>query len=46
MNKLAFLFWAHAFFWIVLFLYLYGLTRKVERLRTDIDALKNSSEKS
>ena len=40
MDNLTYLFWAHAIFWVVLFLYFYGLVRKVERLRKELEEVK------
>ena len=45
MDNLTYLFWAHAIFWVVLFLYFYGLVRKVGKLRREIDSLKDPSQK-
>lgn len=46
MDNLAYLFWAHAIFTAVLFVYLYALIRKVDSLRKEIESLKDPSPKS
>lgn len=46
MDNLTYLFWAHAIFVAVLFVYLYSLARKMENLGKEIDSLKESSHTS
>ncbi len=46
MDNLAYLFWAHVIFWILLFLYILNLVEKNKKLQKELEALKNSINKT
>jgi CcmD family protein len=45
-DNLSYLFWAHVIFWAFLFFYIFCLIEKNKRLERELDALKNSINKS
>ena len=46
MDNLSYLFWAHVIFWILLFLYIFNLVEKNKKLQKELEALKNSINKT
>ncbi|HXG30836.1 MAG TPA: hypothetical protein VNK81_04255 [Thermodesulfobacteriota bacterium] len=40
---MIYLFWAHVIFWVALFIYIYGLIRKSESLKRELEAMKGQS---
>ncbi|KRT67052.1 MAG: hypothetical protein XU11_C0001G0034 [Candidatus Dadabacteria bacterium CSP1-2] len=46
MDNLSYLFWAHVIFWILLFLYIFNLVGKNKKLQKELEALKNSINKT
>ncbi|MGH7800038.1 MAG: CcmD family protein [Thermodesulfobacteriota bacterium] len=46
MDNLSYLFWAHVIFWILLFLYILNLVEKNKKLQKELEALKNSINKT
>ena len=46
MDNLHYLFWAHVIFWILLFLYTFNLVGKNKKLQKELEALKNSINKT
>ena len=46
MDNLSYLFWAHVIFWILLFLYIINLVEKNKKLQKELEALKNSINKT
>ncbi|HLE24671.1 MAG TPA: CcmD family protein [Thermodesulfobacteriota bacterium] len=46
MDNLSYLFWAHVIFWILLFLYILHLVEKNKKLQKELEALKNSINKT
>jgi len=45
-DNLSYLFWAHVIFWILLFLYILHLVEKNKKLQKELEALKNSINKT
>jgi len=45
-DNLSYLFWAHVIFWILLFLYILNLVEKNKKLQKELEALKNSINKT
>jgi CcmD family protein len=45
-DNLSYLFWAHVIFWILLFLYIFNLVEKNKKLQKELEALKNSINKT
>jgi len=45
-DNLSYLFWAHVIFWILLFLYIFNLVGKNKKLQKELEALKNSINKT
>ena len=44
MDNLDYLFWAHSFFWVLIFGYIFNLLMKSKKLSNELEALRSNSE--
>lgn len=44
MDNLDYLFWAHSFFWVLIFGYIFNISMKNKRLSNELEALRSNSE--